>query len=125
MQKVKVTVNYKVPSWDFCNDDRLDGGKLTKHKCRFCVAEKGSYKCMLYDKSLFADNSLVRKTHECKLACVGVPTEVVEPEAEPAVPPKELMKMAIDAYTKNMKDLLNQGYPRAIAENVARQLTLK
>lgn len=120
-----MTVNYKVPSWNFCNEDRLDGGELTKHNCRFCIKSGGSYRCLLYDKPLYTDGQLIEKTNQCKLACVGVATEVSYEEAAPPVPPKELMKMTIETYTKNLADLLRQGYPRAIAENVAKQLTLK
>lgn len=120
-----MTVNYKVPSWHFCNEDRLDGGDLTKHNCRFCIKSGGSYRCLLYDMPLYTDGKLIEKTHLCKLACVGVPTEVSYAEAEPPIPPKDLMKMTLDIYNKNLNDLLGQGYPRAMAEQVAKQLTLK
>ena len=125
MQKVKVTVNFKVPSWDFCNDDRLDGGELTKSKCRFCDAERGHYSCRLYGEALWANDGLIQKTHQCKLASIGIATEVEEPAPGPTISPKELMKHTIELYSKTVKDLQSQGYPTPLAEKVAKQHILK
>lgn len=127
MQKAKVTINYKVPSWHFCNDDRLDGGELTKHTCRFCIKTGKSYTCVLYDQSLYSDGTLIQKTDGCKRACVGLPTEVTERDTSNSlqVPPKEIMKQTIDTYTKHVKELRAQGYPQAMAETFARKFTLE
>ena len=125
MQKVKVTVNFSVPTWHFCNDDRLDAGKITNRKCRFCVKTGGSYTCSLYDQSLYTDGSMIQKAHACKLACVGVATEVVEPDPGPTISPKELMEHTIEQYSKTVKELQRQGYPQPLAEKAAKQYILK
>ena len=80
---------------------------------------------MLYGESLYADDSLIQKTRQCKLACIGIAQEVAEPAPGPTIPPKELMKHTIELYSKTVKDLQSQGYPQSMAEQVAKKHVLK
>ena len=74
---------------------------------------------MLYDAALTADNKLINKTDDCCNATAGFASNIDDAPQVPTVPPLELMKQTIDLYSKTVNDLLNQGYPRPIAENVA------
>ena len=125
MKRIHSLVHYDVPSWNFCNDDRLDGGKLTKHKCRFCVKSGSNYRCLLYDAALTSDGTYVNKVRDCCKAAAGFQS-VIEPQPiAPAIPPKKLMEHAIDSYTKYLKDLMAQGYPEALARQYAKDFALK
>ena len=60
MKRVKTTVTYKVPDWEFCNCSRL--GKPTKDMCRFCVKHGKNYVCVLHNMPLdVVEGILVKK----------------------------------------------------------------
>ena len=46
------------------------------------------------------------------------------PPPAPTVSPKDIIKQTIDLYSKTINDLLGQGYPRNLAEQVAKQYLL-
>ena len=127
MKRLKSTVTYTVPSWNFCNSDNLVGGELTKEKCSFCVKTKDGYECLLHCRSLTTSDGFIYKAETCKRATAGdratIVAEKVEPP-RPSVQPKELMKQTIDLYITTMNGLLNDGYPRPLAENLAKQFIL-
>ena len=128
MKKIRTEVSYKVPHWAFCNSDMNEMVDVPKEVCKFCVSKKGGERrCLLYDESLTVVDGLVRKAEGCKKATAGI-RSVIETDrvaaTGPTVPPKELIKQTIDLYSRTVNDLLKQGYPRPIAEQVAKKHTL-
>ncbi len=125
MQRLKSEITYKVPSWNFCNSDTYSvlSGKVSKDTCRFCVKKGGAYRCMLHDEPLNYDGTFIEKTQGCKVASVGVAIEILDP-APPQVEPKQLMRMTIDEYNKQVKDLVATGYPYPMATKLAKQYVL-
>lgn len=79
---------------------------------------------MLYDESLMADHGQVSKTRQCCRATAGFESVIEEPPQVPTIPPKDLMKQTIELYSKTVNDLLNQGYPRQMAEAAAKKYML-
>jgi len=120
LKKVETTVQYKVPAWGHCNLQGNIFGQPSKEKCRFCVKEKGYYRCALYNVVLeTSEGTLVNKVRMCERATAGFESIVEEPEATPAVEPKKLIKLAIAEYNKVRKQLISQGYPETIADKLA------
>ena len=70
-----------------------------------------------------SNGSEIRKLDKCCKATAGY-TSVIEPDEPPTIQPKDLMKAAIDLYNKTVNDLISQGYPRQIAETVAKKHVL-
>ena len=104
MKRVKTTVNYKVPDWEFCNCSRL--GKPTKDMCRFCVKHGKNYVCVLHNMPLdVVEGILVKKDMACIKATAGFPSEV---EDIIQVDPKTVMKMTLQEYRKAYKQLAQQ-----------------
>lgn len=124
MKRIKSTVTYTVPHWNFCNEDNLDfGAVLTKATCRFCLKDKSGHRCMLYDQALQVNNNLISKVPACIDATAGFKS-VIEPAEAPTIEPKVLMKQTIDMYEKTVKDLMAQGYPQPIAAATAKKYVL-
>lgn len=126
MKRIKTTITYKVPSWEYCNHEKMF--KPSKDTCRFCVPTGKNYTCALYNMPLSTvDNLLIEKTHQCVRATAGFggPVEDVVPEPHISIDPSLIMKVAINGYTKVYKDLVNQGYPAALAEEAAKQYMLE
>ena len=126
MKKIKSTVNYVVPHWNFCNSDNIiNGGELTNDTCKFCVKTKTGRFCLLYEESLSVNDGLITKVRACCEATVGYPSVIDPvPPPPPVVNPKDLMKQSIDLYVKTLTELMTQGYPQPIADKVARQYVL-
>ena len=122
MKKIKSQVTYTVPNWNFCNSDNLlPGGRLQKDNCRFCIKTKSGHRCVLYDQPLKSDGEFIDKVRECCKATAGFASAISEPAPVPTVDPRELMKQTLDLYSKTVNELLAQRYPRAIAEQIAKQ----
>ena len=79
---------------------------------------------MLYDQPLTADHGQVGKTKQCCRATAGYESVIEEPPQAPTIPPKYLMKQTIELYSKTVNDLINQGYPKAMAETAAKKYML-
>ena len=125
MKKIKSTVSYTVPNWNFCNSDNLiNGGELSKNTCRFCHKTKAGHECLLYNVSLSSNDGLINKTRECCKATAGFASTIDEPAQQPVIDPREVMKQTIELYMKNVKELRSQNYPQAMAESLAKQLIL-
>lgn len=92
--------------------------------CRFCVKTKAGHRCLLYDKPLKTDGEFIDKVRECCKATAGFASNISEAPPGPTIQPKELMKQTIELYSKTVNDLLTQGYPRAMAETVAKKYLL-
>ena len=121
MKKVKTTVTYKVPDWEFCNCSRL--GKPTKDMCRFCVKHGKSYVCVLHNMPLdMTEGVLVKKDPACIKATAGFESVVEDTSVQ--VDPKAAMKMTMQEYQKIYKQLLAQGYPDTMANKLAQQMVL-
>lgn len=123
LAKVSTTVKYKVPAWNHCNMQGNVFGQPSKEKCRFCVKEKGYYRCALYNTVLSSEGPLVNKTRDCEKATAGF-NIVVEDEQAPSVPPKTIMKHTLAEYRKVYNQLINQGYPEAMADRLAQEYIL-
>ena len=126
MKRLKSTVVYTVPSWNFCNSDNLLDGEITKDTCRFCVRSGGGHSCMLYGDALYTNGEFIKKTTACKRATAGfkaviLADNVQEPKKAPDMDPREIIKQTIELYTKTVNDLLKDGYPRQLAESLAKQ----
>lgn len=122
MKNVKVTINYKVPSWNFCNYDT--GFGVSNISCRFCEKTKGSFCCQLYDKPLKYDGTFVEKTPQCIKNTCNFGIEITE-ESVPTIKPREIMKQTLKLYDKYIKELMNQGFPRQMAEDAAKRLVME
>lgn len=124
MKTIKSTVAYKVPNWNYCNVDRLDiDATPSKQVCQFCIKTKDGHRCALYNQPLMSDGTQIGKLTQCCRATAGF-ASVIEPVEAPTVPPKDLMKQTIELYSKTVNDLLNQGYPRQMAEAAAKKYIL-
>ena len=123
MRKVKQTIAYKVPSWNFCNLDVFTAnGRFSKEMCRFCIKSKEGYRCALYDEALHSDPSFVHKTKCCVDVTAGFAAEEL-PDVL-AVEPKVIIAETLKQYKKIYSDLLKQGYPASMAETVATKAML-
>jgi hypothetical protein len=124
MKRIKSTVTYTVPHWNFCNEDKFDYDcRPVKATCRFCIKDKAGHHCLLYDKSLSVTNGLISKVPACIDATAGF-ASVIEPDEVPTIDPKDLMKQTINLYEKTVKDLMAQGYPQSIAASTAKKHVL-
>lgn len=122
MKRIQSQVTYTVPNWNFCNNDNLlPGGRLQKDTCRFCVKTKDGHRCLLYDKPLKTDGEFIDKVRECCKATAGFASVIDEAPPVPTIQPRELMKQTIELYNKTVNELLSQGYPKSIAETVAKK----
>lgn len=128
MRRIKSNVSYVVPTWNFCNSDiTTNDSDLSKNLCSFCIKTKDGYRCALYDIKLETSNRLIEKTRACCKATAGFNSEIVkeyEKDSLPTVEPKVLMREAILSYNKTLSELLNQGYPRQLAEKLAIKHTI-
>lgn len=122
MKRIQSQVTYTVPSWNFCNNDNLlPGGRLQNDTCRFCIKTKTGRHCVLYDQPLRTDGEFIDKARECCKATAGFASNIVEAPPAPTIDPRELIKQVVDLYAKTVNDLLAQGYPRQIAETLAKK----
>ena len=119
MRKIKIELQCKVPSWNYCDIDTPTANhRFSKEKCRFCVTTKqGSY-CNLFDAKLISDANFVHKVPQCIKATAGYAISVDEPTI-PQVDPKTFVTTTIKAYEKLIADLTKAGYTRAVAKEVA------
>ena len=127
MKRISSSVSYTVPHWDFCNVDKFDlGGGVSKQTCQFCSKTKTGYTCLLYNTPLSSKNDLISKTVRCCEATAGIKADIIADNVSsvPVVPPKELIKQSLELYTKTVNDLINQGYPKTIAETTAKKYVL-
>jgi len=127
MRKIKLNLQCRIPSWNYCNlDVHTSDGRFSKEVCRFCVTTKQGKYCSLHDKPLASDKNFIYKTPLCIDATAGFAITVDEPtpQATPHIDPKTIIREAINSYTKVLNDLLSQGYPRSMAETLAKQYML-
>ena len=125
MKRIRAEVEYKVPHWNFCNRDDNELHRVPKELCQFCVKTKdGTTRCLLYSQDLRRVGGFVEKAKGCCDATVGIKSVIVADRVEsplPEVDPMLLITQTIDLYSKTVGALINQGYPRSIAETVAKQ----
>lgn len=124
MRKVKTQLQFRVPSWNFCTlDDFTANGRFSKETCRFCEKTKTGHRCLLFDKTLAADENFVYKTPACINMTAGDAVTIDEPTRE-AIDPKLIIRETLNSYKKSVSDLKKQGYPQALAETIATKLAL-
>ena len=121
MKKLKSTISYYVPSWDFCNKDVGLLNDVSNTLCRFCTKVRGKYVCLLHDETLDVESGLVCKATACNKKSAAEIDIAPHSAPTPIVPPQELIKQTLNIYTQTVRDLVKQGYPQQIAENVARK----
>lgn len=125
MRKIKVDLQCRVPSWNYCNcDDPTPDQRYSKERCRFCVSTKQGYYCSLHDEHLMADKHWIYKPDKCIKATAGFRVSIDE-ESPPPVDPKLIMRETLKSYNKMVKELMQQNYPRAMAEAVATKYILE
>lgn len=125
MRKIKLTLKCRVPSWGYCNYDGFTANnRPSKELCRFCTKDKNGYKCLLHDERLATKDIFVMKSAACVDATAGFAITADE-EPTPHVDPKSLIKEALNGYTQLVAKLIKQGYPRAVAEQVAKKYMLE
>lgn len=129
MKKIKSTVSYVVPHWQFCNSDNLVyDDEIPKETCKFCVKTKTGHKCLLYNETLSVNDGLISKVRKCCKATAGFKSEIdvdtMKQPQGPTVDPREVMKQTIELYDKTVRELTAQKYPRQMAESLAKQYIL-
>lgn len=134
IKRVTTKITYRVPAWEFCNGQGNAFGRPSTDVCRFCVKEKGHYRCALYNEVLGTEQgNLIKKARACYKATAGFDSVVVDEEPEvadeatddiPKVDPKVIVKGTLKLYQKTYHALINQGYPASIAEQVAYEYVL-
>lgn len=128
LKKVTTSITYKVPAWCHCNMQGNIFGQPSKEKCRFCVKEKGYYRCALYNEVLStSEGTLINKARDCQKATAGFKSVVVGVETQPPTPtidPKDAIKLTLSEYRRVRKQLLDQGYTETIADKMAQQYVL-
>lgn len=117
MKRVRMTLSYVAPGWNFCTFE--EGGL-----CRFCDKTKNGHVCRLYDVRLMSDGQDIYKVEGCKRATAGFDTiiEDAAPQTTARVDPKLVIAEALKVYNKALNELLSQGYPKALAEKLATQI---
>jgi hypothetical protein len=120
LAKVTTKITHKVPAWSHCNLQANILGQPSTEKCRFCVKEKGYYRCALYNEVLSTSSgTLIDKVRACEKATAGYRIDVEEEVSTPEIDTKTLIKATIAEYNKVRKSLIKQGYPESIAEKAA------
>lgn len=121
MKRIKTTVTYKVPEWEYCNHHSM--GRPTKDMCRFCVKHGKGYICVLHNMPLdVQDGVMVKKSCQCMKATAGFSIDAPDPID---VNPADIMKATMKEYRKLYTQLIAQGYPDSIADNLAQKMLLK
>ena len=124
MRKIKQTITYTVPSWNFCTLDVFTAnGRFSKETCRFCIKSKEGYKCALYDENLHSDPTFVHKCKRCVDASAGF--AAAELPDTVSVDPKTIIAETLKQYKRIKDDLLKQGFPATMADSLATQMMLK
>ena len=83
---------------------------------------------MLHNESLSTSDGLIQKARKCCEATSGFLVTIGPDRHEtplPTIQPKDLIKQTLDMYTKTVNKLVEQGYPRSMAETAARQYILE
>ena len=128
MKKIQSKIEYTVPHWRFCNSDNLDIDGKSKAMCKFCKTSRAGAECLLYNRSLSVEGAFIGKTQKCIDATAGYGSTIITDNVTPPGPtvsPKKIAKSAIETYIKTVKDLRNQGYPTALAEQTAKTYVLE
>lgn len=119
MRKIKVNVQFAVPSWNYCNKDiATSDGRFQKELCKFCIKTTGGYYCQLHEEYLANDRTFVYKPEVCKDITAATKGDIVEPDTI-HVDPQVIIREAVNTYKKTLADLHKQGYPAALAEKIA------
>ena len=125
MRKLKTTVTYKVSDGGYCNlRFERHKGFPADQRCRFCTnLGKNGFVCVLHNMPLVVEEGcLIRKTQ----ACMACKSQIVPDEEDaPKVNPKDMIKWALDEYNRVYNQLVNEGYPAALAMKVAKESVLK
>lgn len=117
MKKITTNVTYRVPDWCYCNHSKL--GRPLKDMCRFCTKHGSAYVCTLHNMPLVVEEGkLIRKDDACIKATYGAKSVV---EDEISVDPAQLIKLTIKEYRKVYSKLTKDGYPDAMAHELALQ----
>lgn len=128
MKKIKTTVTYKVSDGFYCNlRQEKHKGFPANQRCRFCTqVSKNNFVCVLHNMPLVVEEGcLIRKDKACIRNMAYKSQTVPEPEEVPKVNPKDIIKWALDEYTKTYNRLVKDGYPEALAAKLAKEAVMK
>lgn len=128
MKKIKTTVTYKVSDGFYCNlRQESHKGFPVNQRCRFCTqVSKNNFVCVLHNMPLVVEEGcLIRKDKACIRNMAYKSQSVPEPEEVPKVNPKDIIKWALDEYTKTYNRLVKDGYPEALAAKLAKEAVMK
>lgn len=126
MRKIKLALQCRVPSWNFCNYDGFTPDhRYSKELCRFCISTKQGHYCALHDEWLTQDKKFVHKSKACIDATAGFAVTVDEQVPNVQVDPKVIIAETLKSYKKIVDDLRKQGYPQSMAETVATKYILE
>lgn len=78
----------------------------------------------MYNQTLSVNDGYISKLTACCEATAGYKSEIDDAPQVPTIPPKDIMKQTIDMYVKTVNSLMDQGYPKAMADAAARQYIL-
>lgn len=122
MRKIKSTVTYTVPHWNYCNSDEFaDIMGKSKRLCQFCVKTRTGYTCTLYNQPLSATDGEVHKVRDCCRATAGYTSNIDSTPRETTVDPKDIIAATISLYIDTVESLKSQGYPQQLAEQIAKK----
>lgn len=124
MKKIKTTVTYKVSDGFYCNLRQKAWKNFPpEQRCRFCTqVTKNNFVCVLHNIPLVVEEgSLIKKAEQCLKNIAYRSQTVPEPAEKPIIKPKELIKWALNEYTKTYNQLIRDGYPEALAIKFAKE----
>ena len=127
MKKIKTTVTYKVSDGFYCNlRQEKHKGFPANQRCRFCTqVSKNNFVCVLHNMPLVVEEGcLIRKDKACIRNMAYKSQTVPDVDDTIQVDPKTVMKMTLQEYRKAYKQLIAQGYPDAMADKLAQQMTM-
>lgn len=119
MRKRTARVNFKLPSWQYCNHQSLwHPYKADRNMCRFCTKTKQGYLCVLDNLPLLQEGELIMKHHICLKGTGDVEIQ------ESCVDTKQVLRVVLDEYRTTYKALVDEGYSHVVADKLAREVVL-
>lgn len=128
MKKIKTTVTYKVSDGFYCNlRQESHKGFPANQRCRFCTqVSKNNFVCVLHNMPLVVEEGcLIRKDKACIRNMAYKSQTVPDVDDAPKINPKDIIKWALDEYTKTYNRLVKDGYPEALAAKLAKEAVMK
>lgn len=123
MFKLKANVTYKVPEWDYCNNQMLLRPSETDGTfCRFCFKKGGKACCSLYNELLdVVGGNAVKKHPMCIKVCQSKRkiTTIEDIDIVSRVDPKAVAAAVLKEYRRVYQAFIRQGMTDSVAHNMA------